>query len=353
VITPLLTRTIVDSVIPHKDGRLLLIIGLSLVPSGVLFALAWYIRARMLIALRSVFDVSASLDFVHHLLSLRFTDLQRWTTGDLAARFDSHNQVRDYFAHHVLFAASDGLLVVGYVISLVLINLPLGIACALMTLLQAGVLLLSSAQRSKLWEEKLSAQKECTSFEHDIIAGVETIKGMSLLPAVITRWSGMFVRLMNAMVLRWNRDVVVESILVTARLSFPVVVLSIGAWEAMASARPVGELIAHAAICNWFIVPLSNLAHATMMLHMLHPHVVRVTELLATGADARPRSPPEARREQPRGCAAPSRRGAFTCSSTAVRFSAASTSAPLRVSSWPSSAGADPERPRWCGCCSA
>jgi ATP-binding cassette, subfamily B, bacterial len=281
ILFPLMTGTLVGEVVPRGDHYLLLLIMLSLVLLAAYHWMVLYVRAQTTIALRTSIDVRLSSNFIDHLMGLPFSFFQRWPTGDLAMRLDSHNQVRDIVAHHTLLGAMDALLLLGYAVTLLLVNAQMALLTFLLGALQVVLFSADGRRRRELWMAKLATQRRCHALEHELVSGIETIKSIGAESRMMSHWSDLHGDFLNSMIERWRRDSVVQAGVNTVRLISPVAILCLGAASVLQHQLSLGTMLAHAALANAFLLPLNNLVTVGLEFQTLAPHLKAVQGVLA------------------------------------------------------------------------
>ena len=111
---PLATGTIVDRVLPRHDVPLLGVLAAGVALVALYTFLAAFVRAHLLLALRTRLDLEMSIGFLEHLLRLPFPFFQMRQTGDLVMRLNSNSVIRESLTSAAMSALLDGLLVTGY-----------------------------------------------------------------------------------------------------------------------------------------------------------------------------------------------------------------------------------------------
>lgn len=115
---PVLTGLLVDQVVPRDDRHLLLVIGASMAAIVGYHFLASFLRAHLLLQLRTHLDVRLTKDFVEHLVALPYSFFLGRSAGDLMMRLQSNTVVRETLTTRALAALLDGSLASLYLILL-------------------------------------------------------------------------------------------------------------------------------------------------------------------------------------------------------------------------------------------
>ena len=115
---PALMAATVDRVIPNRDQSLLTVLAASMAAMTLFHFVATWVRAHLLLQLRTALDVRMTLTFLDHLVHLPFPFFQVRSAGDLINRLASNGTVREILTSNVLSAVLDGTLVLMYLILL-------------------------------------------------------------------------------------------------------------------------------------------------------------------------------------------------------------------------------------------
>jgi len=101
-ILPLFTGILIDRVVPHRDYSLLLALTAGFCIFQAFNTLASYVRAHLLIHLRTQMEVRFTLRFVDHLIDLPYAFFQQHTSGEPVSiaecKFAADSRGRDYDA---------------------------------------------------------------------------------------------------------------------------------------------------------------------------------------------------------------------------------------------------------------
>src|SRR6478672_5240155 len=92
---PVLTGVLIDRVLPKGDHQLYWILAAGAATLIAFFALANFIRAHILLAVRTRLDAQLTTDFLEHLVHLPFSFFQQRSTGDLLMRVSSNSMIRE------------------------------------------------------------------------------------------------------------------------------------------------------------------------------------------------------------------------------------------------------------------
>src|SRR4051812_13268238 len=92
---PLLTGFLIDRVLPRGDRQLYWVLAAGAATLVAFSALANFIRAQILLTVRTRLDAQLTTDFLEPLIHLPFSFFQQRSTGDLMMRVNSNSTIRE------------------------------------------------------------------------------------------------------------------------------------------------------------------------------------------------------------------------------------------------------------------
>ena len=131
---PLLTALVVDEIVPRNDHHLLLVLTLGVGAVIGYNFLSAFLRANLLLELRTRLDMGLTMGFVDHLVKLPYNFFLRRSSGDLMMRLQSNTVVRDILATGTMSAVLDGVFASLYLILLFIVSPALAIVVLVLAL---------------------------------------------------------------------------------------------------------------------------------------------------------------------------------------------------------------------------
>ncbi|HVE76042.1 MAG TPA: cysteine peptidase family C39 domain-containing protein, partial [Actinomycetota bacterium] len=107
---PILTGVLVDRVVPASDLSLLYALTAGLAVMVLFHFLASFLRAHLLLQLRTKMDLQITLGFVGHMSDLPYSFFLQRSAGDLMMRLNSNTTVREILTASTLSTLLDGSL---------------------------------------------------------------------------------------------------------------------------------------------------------------------------------------------------------------------------------------------------
>ena len=279
---PLLTALVVDEIVPRDDHHLLLVLTLGVgVVIGYSF-LSAYLRARLLVELRTRLDMGLTMGFVDHLVKLPYHFFLRRSSGDLMMRLQSNTVIRDILAAGTLSAVLDGVFAGLYLVLLLVVSPVLAVVVLVLAVLEIGTMLLCWRRNQQLMSGSLQAQADTQSYAYEMLAGIETLKASGAEHRAADHWSGLFVNQVNIDLTRGRLMAVVESVMSTLQIASPLVILMVGAFQVLAGDISLGTMLSASTLGAGFLQPLATLVTSGLQLQQLTSYLQRINDVLDT-----------------------------------------------------------------------
>lgn len=276
---PLFTSAVVDRVVPRGDWHLLLILSLGLGALLVFHFVTTFVRAHLLLHLRTVFDVKMTTGLLDHMISLPFGFFQRRSSGDLLMRLNSSTFIQEILTSGVLSAVLDGGLMTFYAILLFAMSPTLGALVLLLGALQVGSFLALRARQRDVNAQMLVRQAQSQSYQIEMFAGIETLKAMGCEHVAEERWSNLFVDVLNSSLARGRLNTVLEAVQSTLRMATPLVLLGVGSYQVLDGKVSLGMMLALNTFANGVFTPLSSLVGMASQFQMLGIYLERIADI--------------------------------------------------------------------------
>jgi ABC-type bacteriocin/lantibiotic exporter with double-glycine peptidase domain len=289
---PLLTRLLIDRIIPHADHNLYWTLAAGAAMLVGFSTLTTFLRGHILLALRTRLDAQLTTDFLEHLVHLPFSFFQQRSAGDLMMRVASNATIREILTSAVLSGALDGLMVVSYLALLLVADVRLGLVVAALAALRVAILIGALRRRQRLTSESLQAQSASQSYEVQLLSGIEAVKACGAERRAVDTWSHLFVRQLNVSLARGRLDVLVSSLLDGLGIASPVIVLLYGGARVMEGGLTLGTMLGLAALAAGFLAPLSTLVGNASQFQLLGSYLARLDDVLSTPCEPQGRELP-------------------------------------------------------------
>lgn len=290
---PLTAGVLVDRVIPDADLTLWWVVATLVAVAVCAHLVTGLVRSVLLVRLRTHIDRELTSAVVRRLMRLPLGWFTRRGTADVTARIASAGALRELVTGPVLAAILDGPIAVGYIVVLVWLSPPLGIAVCVFALTQAVLLLATAGRVVEAGHRELASAAAAEGALIDAVGGIETMKASGAEDAVASRWAARFeVAIRDAATgarLQGRLDAVLQAL----RVAAPAVLVSVGALQVVAGTRSLGDMIALNGIALAALAPVGSLAGTLQRLQTAGAHLRRLGDILNTppeqdGVDTRP-----------------------------------------------------------------
>lgn len=277
---PLLTKIIIDDIIPHASFNLLTFLGIGIFVMVLAELIILVLRALLLTYLQARIDTQMIPHFFAHLLSLPYKFFLNRANGDTLARFSSQTLIRDILSSQLVSAVLDGGLVIIYLIILFIQSSFFGLVVLLVGTLQVGVLLITNQLLARLARNELGTAAREQGYVSEVLSAIETLKATGVEERIFARWSNLFFASLNFSIKRDYISSIITTIQSSLQTITPLALLWIGAIEVIAGWMQVGTMLALNALAIAFITPLSSLVSSAQQLQLVRAHLERIADIL-------------------------------------------------------------------------
>lgn len=277
---PLLTKILIDNVIPHSSFNLLTLLGIGMVVIVLAELVIMVLRALLLTYLQTRIDTKMIPNFFVHLLSLPYKFFLNRANGDILARFSSQTVVRDLLSSQLVSTVLDSGLVIIYLIILFTQSSFFGLVVLLVGTLQVAVLLVTNRLLARLASNELGTAAREQGYVSEVLSAIETLKATGVEERVFARWSNLFFASLNFSIRRKYIVSIITTIQSSLQTITPLALLWIGAILVMQGSMQVGTMLALNALAIAFITPLASLVNSTQQLQLVRAHLERIADIL-------------------------------------------------------------------------
>ena len=279
---PILTGTLVDRVIPRADIGLMQILAIGFGMLLIFNFMTSYLRAFLMLHLRTELDARMTLDFLEHMFDLSYPFFQTRSAGDLIMRLNSNSVVRELITASALSGALDSVMVLSYLILLLLISPMLGGLVLVLGFLRVTIFLLSRYKIRDLMTENLAKEAQSRGYQVQMFAGIETLKAAGAEPRALEHWSHLFVDVLNVNINRGRLDALIQSTIGAIGFASPLVIMLTGGWLVIEGRLSLGTMLALNALAAGFLMPLSSLVNTALSFQEIGSYIDRLDDVLST-----------------------------------------------------------------------
>ncbi len=281
LVIPIVTGLLVDRVVPRSDQQLLMMLLLGSVVIMGFYLLSSLLRSHLLVYLQTRLNSKFTLDFLEHLVGLSYGFFEQRSIGDLNNRMNSNSEIREILTSGAMSAVLDGTLVLLYLLLLIIINIKIALLVMALGFVRVLVFTLTRKSQKDLMAEVINASANTSSYQMQLLAGMETLKSCGAEDHTLQRWSNIFTDQLNVLVRQGALNAKVDSLLGTLAIGSPLLILALGGHLVMAGELTLGSMLAAVALATGFLTPLSSLVNESIKLQRLFAYMERINDVMS------------------------------------------------------------------------
>lgn len=299
---PIILQNILDRVVVHQSHELLnlLIVGFILVQ--VFMQLTALMRTYLTHFMVRNLDFSMMSQFFQHALSLPISFFAKRRTGDIFARFQENQTIRQFLTQSTISTMLNLLMVFFYFLVLFMYSLQMTLVL-LALIVPMVILTVAITPRIKQYARRdFEASTDAEAVLMETLNGAETIKAMGIERAIRLKWEQKYAKALNVKYKAQGFEALIgfasqflHAVTVTS-------VLWVGANLVLGQQLTIGQLIAFNMLMGSVMAPLMGLIGMWDELHEAGVAMERLGDVL----DMEPEQKPE---DQPSRILLPSLRG--------------------------------------------
>ncbi|HVU67156.1 MAG TPA: peptidase domain-containing ABC transporter [Ktedonobacteraceae bacterium] len=278
---PLLTKFVIDEVLPLKLMSMMGLLGVGLLLMVMTQTVASLLREWLLVHLRARIDMRMMLDFFERMLTLPYKFFQVRSSGDLLTRMASNTVIRDTLSNQLISTFLDGSTVLIYFVILFLQSSVFALLALALGALQIIVLLASNKAIHDLSHRELTAQGKSQGYMAEALAGMATLKAAGAEQQALEQWTNLFLDQLNISVRRNYLSVLISGAQSVLRSLTPLALLWLGATQVMNGSMSTGTMFALNALAAAFLGPLSSVVGSAQQLQVVRAHFERLSDVSA------------------------------------------------------------------------
>lgn len=277
---PLLTKVIIDQVIPLRLTSIVPLLGIGVLSLLLAQLVVLVLRSFLLIYLQCRIDMHIHPNFFDHLLMLPLKFFQQRSTGDILTRISSNNTIRDIVSTQFLSTVLDGSLVIVYMLILLWQSWSFGLVVLVIGILQFILLLGTNNEFRLRSDRELEAIGKSQGYVAEILAGMTTVKAAGAEQRAFQKWANLFCDQLNASIRRIFLSSILDSSITILRAVSPLLLLWLGMIQVLNGTMQLGTMIALNALAAIFVSPLASLALNATQLPIIRSHLERIGDVM-------------------------------------------------------------------------
>ncbi len=289
IIPPVIVQNILDRVVVHQNMSLLTILIIGLIISHVFRQVTSVLRGFLSNFMVRNLDFAMMSQFFKHTLSLPLSFFNRRKTGDIFARFQENETIRDFLTESTISTILNLLMVFVYFTVLFAYSPALSL---LLIVLVFPILLLTILVTPKIKDyarKTFEATTDAESTLMETISGAETIKAMGVERPMRMKWEKKYVAGLDVQYRSEKFTILVGAAGQILNSATTVIILWLGATLVLKQELTIGQLIAFNMLMGSVMAPLMGLVSMWDELHEAGVAMERLGDVL----DMEPEEKPE------------------------------------------------------------
>jgi ATP-binding cassette subfamily B protein len=277
---PLLTAVLVNRILPESDANLLLVTAGALAFIVAFDFLSEFLRARILVQLRTYLDMRLTRGLLEHMVSLPYRFFLTRSSGDLLMRMDSMETVREILTTGTLSAALDGAIASLYLVLLFVLSPPIAALTLGLGLMQSTAVILVRRRNRRLMTQNLEATARVQAYEYQVLAGIETLKTAGAEQRAVEHWSNLYGDEVDTELARGRLSALLEAVMGTLHMAAPLCVLVVGGLSVINGQISLGTMLGSVLLATGFLEPLATLSETAVQVQLVGSYMERVNDVL-------------------------------------------------------------------------
>ncbi len=279
LLLPLLTKFVLDDVLPFKMDNVIDLLGAGIALLVLTQTAATLLREWILVYLRARIDMRMMLDFFERLLTLPYTFFQLRSSGDLLARMSSNSVIRDMLSNQLISTLLDGSTVLIYFFILSWQSWAFALLTVALGVVQMILILTTNRATRDLAHRELTAQGKSQGFMAETLAGMATLKAAGAEQQSMEQWTNLYLEQLNISVRRSYLSAIVNSLMNLLRSLSPLALLWLGVVQVLNGTLSIGTMFALNALAIAFLTPLASLVASVQQLQLVRAHFERLSDV--------------------------------------------------------------------------
>jgi len=277
---PILTKVVVDQVIPLRLNSIMPLLGIGVVSLLLAQLVILVLRSFILIYLECRIDMHILPSFFDHMLMLPLKFFQQRSTGDILTRISSNTAIRDIVSTQFLTTLLDGSLVIVYMAILFWQSWSFGLIVLVIGILQFALLLGTKDEFHLRSSRELETTGRSQGYTAEVLTGMTTVKAAGAEQRVFQRWSNLFCEQLNASIRRIYLASILTTSITILRIMSPLILLWLGTVQVLNGTMQLGTMLALNALATTFVTPLASLASSATQLPIIRSHLDRISDVI-------------------------------------------------------------------------
>lgn len=285
VVLPVFAKIFVDGILMKQQEHWVTPMFIALCCTALIRASLTYLRASVILRLKTKLTVTGASAFVWRVLHLPMSFFSQRSPGEIAERIEASERVAEVISADMANAVLNWGTLLFFAVVLVGYDPVLGLLTVGLSLPNLVVL--------RMVQSRLKQASIRLAVEHGKLGGttvgliynIETIKASGLETSSFGRWAGIHARMLNA-----SQEVGSKSMITSLGPNLfgglvDVAILGVGAFRVMQGALTIGDLVAFQLLAASFLAPLVSLVALSPKLANIRADLNRVDDAMRNPVD--------------------------------------------------------------------
>lgn len=279
---PILTKVVIDRIIPFNMNNVLSILGVGLLVLLITQSIATLLRSLLLIFLQTRIDTQMQPAFFQHMLYLPLRFFLQRSSGDILTRVASNTTIRNILSTELISTFLDGSLALITLVILFAAWWLFGVIVLLVGSAQAILLFLTTPTIQRLNISGLEAFGKAQGYSTEVLTGMTTIKAAGAEEQAFERWTKLFHRQLSLSLRQSYLTTTISILSSTVRAFAPLGLLLLGTQEVLAGTMQVGTMLALNSLAAFCLDPLVSLIQSVQQFQLVQAHLERLADIMDT-----------------------------------------------------------------------
>ncbi len=279
--SPLFVQNIVDTVVVHKDVKLLNMMLAGMVLVAMFTTLSGAAQSLLLAHTTNRIDMRLMSEFYRHVLSLPMGFFMTRNKGEILSRFGENAKVRAIIAGSSITVVMNALMISIYLLMMVAYNGYLTAWAMFFLPFYFGILWYFVPKIKAIAQEVFLVSTQAQAYLIESLTGIEPIKATSNEYMARARWENQFVASVNMGFRSQKLQLLSSSLYSTVQLASSVTILWIGANQVMEGNLSIGELMGFNMLLGLVMGPLLKMLDLVNDVQEVRISMDRVSDILS------------------------------------------------------------------------
>ncbi|GLV55003.1 NHLP family bacteriocin export ABC transporter peptidase/permease/ATPase [Dictyobacter sp. S3.2.2.5] len=285
LIIPLLTKVIIDQILPLRLTSVMPIIGIGMLVLILTESLITLLRSFLLVYLQNRIDTKVFPDFFEHMLHLPLSFFQQRSSGDIMTRISSNAVVRQTVSSQLVSSLLDGGLVIVYMFILFGLSWAFGVLVLVIGGLEIIIMLASNKTNMQFATQELEATGKSQGYVTELLTSMETVKSAGYEMQAFHQWLNYFYNQLNISNRHNIYTSIISSFVSLLEIAAPLFLLWLGTVQVLNGQLELGTMLALNSLAATFLSPLTSLVSSAMQLQVVRSHINRISDVYSAGVE--------------------------------------------------------------------